>query len=583
MLLGLGLLKFAYHQTTGWENGRIWCILARMNLNEDDPMCIQGKSLVLTSLFLMALGYMHPVEASGFLHTQGQDIVDEGRQRILLRGVGLGNWLLPEGYMWLFGDAGDRPRKIEKIVSDLIGQEDADRFWLEFRRNYITEADVRRIAELGFNSVRPALNARRFLTEADPPSYRDEGFEVLDNLVRWCKKHGLYVIIDMHAAPGGQTGQNIDDSPNDQPGLFADKKNQDRLVDLWVRLASRYKDEPAVAAYDLLNEPLPRRTGAAAKYKDQLEPLYRRITQAIREVDKRHMITLEGVDWANDWSVFSSPFDDNLFYQFHYYCWDRPTTLRDIGQYLAHRDRLNAPVWVGETGEKDNAIYWGTMQYFEAHNIGWSFWPWKKMETVNTPYSIKAPQGWDAIKAYSQGGPKPSKEVAQKVCDQFLENIRIENCVYFPDVVSAIFRRVPGRVEAENYGHEGLNRSYFVKDVSQHAKCYRTAEPVPIEPIDPNAGLRPSGQGIRLSEEEWTSYTIHSLDTRNYEVTAKVRVKAAPAGARLSINGQNWDVNIAKTDWAQIRLGTVPLSQGANQVRWLATSGEVSMDWLEFK
>ena len=70
------------------------------------------------------------------------------------------------------------------------------------------------------------------------------------------------------------------------------------------------------------------------------------------------MITLEGVDWANDWSIFSKPFDDNLFYQFHYYCWDQPTTLKDIGQFLAHRKRLNAPVWVGETGEKDNTIYW---------------------------------------------------------------------------------------------------------------------------------------------------------------------------------------------------------------------------------
>ena len=107
-----------------------------------------------------------------------------------------------------------------------------------------------------------------------------------------------------------------------------------------MRIATRYKDEPTVAAYDLLNEPLPKRTGAAAKYKDQLEPLYRRITKAIRAIDKRHMITLEGYDWANNWSVFSSRFDDNLVYQFHYYCWDNPTELKSIHKYLTERKRL---------------------------------------------------------------------------------------------------------------------------------------------------------------------------------------------------------------------------------------------------
>jgi endoglucanase len=307
-------------------------------------------------------------QAGGFLRTRGQDMVDEDGNKILLRGVGLGNWLLPEGYMWKFGADGDRPRKIEKLVSDLIGPEKAQRFWLAFRKNYITEADIARIAELGFNSVRPALNARRFLTEGDNPTDVDEGFELLDNLVGWCKKHD---------APGGQTGANIDDSPNDEPGLFMEPRNQDRLVELWVKIAQRYKDESTVAAYDLLNEPLPGRTGAAEKYKDRLEPLYKRITAAIRQLDKRHMITVEGADWANDWSVFSMPFDDNLFYQFHYYCWNRPTNLNSIERFLARREELNAPVWVAETGEKDNTIYWGTTQYFEAHNIGWSFWPWK--------------------------------------------------------------------------------------------------------------------------------------------------------------------------------------------------------------
>ena len=187
-------------------------------------------------------------------------------------------------------------------------------------------------------------------------------------------------------------------------------------MSLWVKIAARYQNESAVAAYDLLNEPLPERTGAAGKYRNQLEPLYKRITQAIRAVDKKHMITVEGADWANDWSVFSTPFDANLVYQFHYYCWQRPTRLNDIRQYPGHRQRLGTPVWAGETGEKDDAIYWGTTDYFEANNIGWSFWPWKKMATRNTPYSIKTPENWEAIVDFSRqsGADKPSPEAVPK-------------------------------------------------------------------------------------------------------------------------------------------------------------------------
>jgi aryl-phospho-beta-D-glucosidase BglC (GH1 family) len=254
----------------------------------------------------------------------------------------------------------------------------------------------------------------------------------------------------MHAAPGGQTGQNIDDSANNQPELFMDKKYQARLSDLWVKLAGRYKDESAVTGYDLLNEPLPERTGAAAKYKSQLEPLYKQLTTAIRAVDKKHMIIVEGANWANDWSVFSSPFDGNLVYQFHYYCWDHPAVLKSIQKYLDDRKRFNAPVWVGETGESDDAIYWATTEYFETNNIGWSFWPWKKMGAANGPYSIKIPAGWQAVQNYTEGGSeKPSTEAAQKTFDELLQNIRLENCAFHPDVVNAMFRRTSGKVEAK--------------------------------------------------------------------------------------------------------------------------------------
>jgi endoglucanase len=556
--------------------------IGSVSYSETSRELTKGFRFLLRPLLAAALVALAPKSlpaAAAFLHTQGQDIVNERGEKIMLRGVGLGNWILPEGYMWKFGGQGDRPRKIEKLVNDLIGPENGKRFWSEFRKHYITEADIQRVAGLGYNSVRPALNSRLFLSESGTPTGTEEGFRLLDNLVAWSEAHGIYVIIDLHGAPGGQTGQNIDDSANNQPELFIETKYQDQLVALWQAIARRYKDEPTVAGYDLLNEPLPEQTGAAKKFKAQLEPLYKRVTKAIREIDSKHMIILEGADWSNDWSVFSEPFDKNLVYQFHYYCWDNPPVLRNIQPFLDYRDRFNAPVWVGETGEKNNPIYWATTEYLEANNIGWSFWPWKKMDTRNTPYSLKLPAQWAAVAAYSRGGEKPSREIAQQAFDELLVNIRLENCVFFPDVVNAMLRRAPVRIEGENYGQDGLNKSYFVHDTNRLSKYYRLSEPVAITSRETNR--QQSDQYVSLNAKEWTAYTIASEFPKDYQLTIKVKAVDAPAEAQLISGNQVRQVTITQNTWQEIKLDAITLVQRTNRLRWLVTSGVADLDWIE--
>lgn len=510
-------------------------------------------------------------------------MVNESEDKIFLKGVGLGNWLLPEGYMWKFGGLGDRPRRIEKVVSDLIGQEKANHFWKTYRQNYITEADIKRIAELGFNSVRPALNSRLFLTEGENSVYVEEGFQILDNLIQWCKKYKLYVIIDMHGAPGGQTGANIDDSPNDIPELFIDKKYEDQLVNLWVKIAERYKDEPTVAAYDLLNEPLPKATGADLKYKHLLVPLYQRLTTEIRKIDTKHMITLEGFDWSNDWSLFDKPFDSNVFYQFHYYCWGRPDNLNNIDEYLIKRKELNTPIWVGEMGEKGNAIHWASSQYLETNNIGFSLWPWKKMDTENTPYSIKKPDNWDLISEYTKNGPKPDSAIAEKAFNDLLENIKIANCDYFEDVCNAINTRIPGKIEAENYGFEGFNRSYFVLDTLNKSKFYRTNEPVKIKLDSKDKTQFWSDQSVELQKSEWVVYDFISLESKKYRFSLKVSSGAKPTKLIIEINEKKINFTVNHKDLSEVMLGNFNLEKGKNKIKVLVKSNALNLDWIEIK
>ena len=129
------------------------------------------------------------------------------------------------------------------------------------------------------------------------------------------------------------------------------------------------------------------------------------------------------------------------------------------------------------------------------------------MDADNGPYSVVKPADWDAIVAYSRGQAKPSKETARKAFDELLQNVRIENCVYNAGVVNALFHRLPVRIEAENFGHDGLGKSYSVKDPSQKSPNYRKSEPVTIEVSEGGGNRRrESHQSIRLTADEWSSY-----------------------------------------------------------------------------
>ena len=370
--------------------------------------------------------------APNFIHAQGTQLVDGEGERFAVKGINLGNWLVPEGYMFKFARK-RAPAEIADVIEALVGREEASRFWAAFREDYVTQADIRFIKAAGFNTVRVPLHWRLFVTpgaaeDGSGDTFAGQGWSLLDRLVGWCRDAGLRVIVDLHAAPGGQTGVNHDDGTG-FPLTFYVPRYRALTVAFWKALAARYRDEPAILGYDLLNEPI-------SPYSDEsylnprLEPLYREIVAAIRSVDTHHVVLLAGGQWSTSFAMFGQPFDANAVYTYHKF-WAKPT--RDALQsYLNFSKRWNVPILIGETGEMNNDWNARFRALHERFGIGWVFWPYKSLDTQTAVVSIAKPAGWELIAQVGstdtiEPGSLPPRAQALSILNAYLEAVKFAN------------------------------------------------------------------------------------------------------------------------------------------------------------
>jgi endoglucanase len=392
------------------------------------------KKAFLSVVFLAMLMPFCLKAQTGFISVSGKDIIGPDGKSFVMRGTNLGNWLMPEGYMFKFNKT-NSPRLINEAITELIGPSEATLFWKTYQDNYITEPDIHYLKSIGVNSIRIPFNYRLFTNEDylgqnDP----DRGFVLLDRVIGWCKKENIYVILDMHAAPAGQTGDNIDDGTG-YPFLFKSEASQKKCAEIWKRIADHYKNETIILGYDLLNEPI-------ATYFDandlnpSLEPTFKLITAAIRAVDKNHIVILGGAQWDSNFKPFGQPFDSKLVYQFHKY-WTKPTK-EVIQDYIDFRDKYNVPIYCGETGENTDGWCDTFKNVLEQNHIGWHFWPYKKMDNTRGFVTFDVPANYSQVIEYAE---KPRSDFAEirkaapadraqikKALYDFINNSKFENC-----------------------------------------------------------------------------------------------------------------------------------------------------------
>lgn len=410
----------------------------------------------------------------GWLKTSGQIFINEKGQEVLLRGLGVANWLNPEGF--LFGGAPfggvmgrfarscefDRGRTMDQFVAELCGPSYQKKFWKQWVDNYFAEADIRKMKEQGFNSVRFPLDARLLLEEEPGYHFIEEHFQLLEHYLDLCEKYGLYVILDMHAACAGQSAVSCDNGVDNQPHLFLDEEGANRTIRLWQELAERWADRWIIAGYDLLNEPI-----SLPEFDcliPELKAFYDRLVTAVRQVDQKHILFIQGNRFANRLDIFDHDYDPEYHnWAICTHCYETFPDLALFGPILEKRAQWNVPVWMGETGgsspanpEAGSAWMAVTFEMMMEYHISYNIWCAKALEGVDAAYSVSFcspdPKGWGQIVDYcAKGTAKPGYAKAIKIFDELLENIKLENCTEQIDRVAAMLRRPGIRVLASGY------------------------------------------------------------------------------------------------------------------------------------
>ena len=337
-----------------------------------------------------------------FLHVKDSEIINGGNEIVRLRGFCLGGWLNLENF--IIGYPGHESG-MRTAIGRVLGDVKARFFFESFLHHFIAEEDLCFIKSLGCNVIRIPFNYRHFESDDRPFEYKPEGFALLEKVIGWARTHQLYVILDLHAVQGWQNRGWHCDNPAREAPFWGQKVFEDRAVRLWEELARRYRNEPVVAGYDVMNEP-------DADDVLWLNHFYSRVITAIRAIDTNHILFLEGNRYSQQFESFDSFLGENIVFSSHNYVEPGLSEVEypgEIGGKFYDRKRLEAeylertgfmlqhgvPNWVGEfgcifTGGKGDVVRLRVLadmlDIIEKYNHHWTIWNYKDIGRMGMLY-----------------------------------------------------------------------------------------------------------------------------------------------------------------------------------------------------
>ncbi|MFT3824764.1 MAG: cellulase family glycosylhydrolase [Chitinophagaceae bacterium] len=556
-----------------------------------------------------------------YLKADGKRIVDANNKEVLLRGMGLGGWMLQEPYMLQLSGVVDAQHQFKQKVEELIGKEKTAIFYDAWLKNHCTKTDIDSLAAWGFNCVRLPIHYNLFTLPVDEEpvpgknTWLKKGFALTDSLLSWCAANHIYLILDLHAAPGGQGNDlPIADRDKAKPSLWQDEANREKTIALWKELATRYVNKPWIGGYDLLNETnwgftnAADKNGCAEKMNEPLKKMLTDITAAIRTVDKKHILFLEGNCWANNYSGMFPLWDNNMAVSFHKY-WNE-NNKGSIQGFLNIREQQNVPVWLGESGENSNVWFTDAISLLETNNIGWTWWPLKKLGG-NNPFQVKQPAGYDKILNYWRGrGEKPTADEAYTTLMQLANNTKAQNNIYHKDVTDAMFRQVRTAETVPFKDHVISNNTVVYAtdyDLGRNGVAYEDVDAANYrvstgKNTEWNKGHSYRNDGVDIGactdsltngynvgwieDGEWLQYTIKVNEAGVYDLNIRTAAANDKGKVQLEVNGTQLPQTIALPEtggnrqWATTNAGGVTLQKGVNKVRVKAVSGGFSFNYM---
>jgi aryl-phospho-beta-D-glucosidase BglC (GH1 family) len=578
----------------------------------------------LKLLFVLTILLLSLASSAQGLKASGKKIVDQNGNEVILRGMGLGGWMLQEPYMMeMTGFAGTQ-WQIKTKIEALIGTTNTVRFYDAWHANHCTRADIDSMAAWGFNSVRLPMHYNLYTlpiekeTVPGQNTWLEKGFVMTDSLIKWCKANQMYVILDLHAAPGAQ-GKDaaISDGDPSKPSLWDSEANKNKTIALWKKLAERYVDEPWVGAYDLINEPNwsftadGNQNGCSENLNAPLKQLYMDITAAIRQVDTKHMIIIEGNCWGNNYNGIVPTWDNNMALSFHKY-WSN-NDQGSIQGIINLRNLYNIPIWLGESGENSNTWFTDALQLVEKNGIGWAWWPLKKINSIVGPLTIVKTAEYQTLLDYwNKGGTAPSVTFATNALMKMAENAKIQNCIFRKDIIDAMFRQVqdsttlpfknhtiPGVIMAVDYDMGRNGKAYMDTDIADYhvssgsytnwnsGNTYRNDGVDIGTSYDPEIASTINYVGW-TADSEWLQYTLNVDSTAAY--TVKFRYAALDNGAKIKLFVNDADMtgplSLPATggyqSWVTFPVNDVILYKGRQKIKVLFEKAGANLSTIGF-
>ena len=313
---------------------------------------------------------------------------------VYLRGTNAGGWLVQEN--WMNPTNASDQRTMMDTLANRFGSSKRDELVATYEDNYWTTQDFDNCAEMGMSVIRLPFTYMNLCD--DNGNLKSNAFDRLDWFVSNCSSRGMYVILDMHGAFGSQNGMDHSGEVNDGTQLYYNQSNKNKTLNLWKSIAEHFKGNPAVAAYDILNEP---GIKAAATYSLQWD-FYNEIYNAIRSKDSDHIIIMESCWDANNLPRPSQYGWTNVAYEYHYYPWNAQNSSSAQQSYFSGKvsdissHNYGVPTFVGEFTCFEQEQGWKTaMSIFNSQGWHWTTWSYKV--TGNSSWGIynHSPQSVD--------------------------------------------------------------------------------------------------------------------------------------------------------------------------------------------